>query len=162
MALAEGVFPVVAGLRLAAADVAARGAHPQVEVAAAVLAAIGAGTVTYVATSGTGWPGAFIEYQLVGGPYRGRHVYYAEGVRPAEGLHVGQTIRSGQAIATIIRDYPTGIEIGWGAAAATTIYAAARHQWNDTDDADNIPSAAGRSFSALIESLGGPPGKVEG
>jgi len=127
-----------------------------------VLAAIGDGTVTYVAGSAAGWPGAFIEYQLVGGRYRGRQVYYAEGVSPASGLRVGETVRAGQAIATIIRDYPTGIEIGWGAGVATNTYAAQRHEWNDTDDADSIPSAAGKSFSALIASLGGPPGKVEG
>jgi hypothetical protein len=29
-------------------------------------------------------------------------------------------------------------------------------------ETDNIPTAAGENFSALIASLGGPPGKVEG
>src|SRR6516165_3043303 len=40
------------------------------------LAAIGTARLTYVATSETGWPGAFIEYRLLGGPDAGRYVYY--------------------------------------------------------------------------------------
>jgi hypothetical protein len=126
------------------------------------LTAIGAARVTYAATSGTGWPGAFLEYQLVGGPDAGCYVYYAEGVSPAPGLRVGERLRAGQAVATIIPGYSSGIEIGWGARVGTTTYAAKKGEWNDTDDADNVPSAAGKSFSALIASLSGPPGKVEG
>lgn len=38
MILAEGMRPAVTGLRLAAADVTARGAEPKVDVAAALLA----------------------------------------------------------------------------------------------------------------------------
>jgi hypothetical protein len=126
------------------------------------LAAIGAARITHVATSGTGWPGAFIEYQLSRGPDVGCYIYYAEGVSPASGLHVGETVRAGRPIATIIPGYSSGIELGWGARIATTTYAAKRGQWNARNDADNIATAAGKSFSALIASLGGPPGKVEG
>jgi hypothetical protein len=127
-----------------------------------MLVAIGAAKVTYLAMSGTGWPGPFIEYQLRDGPDAGCYVFYAEGVLPAHGLRVGQTLSAGQTIASIIPGYPSGIEIGWGAGANTKTYAAAAHQWSTTDDQDNIPTAAGKSFSALIASLGGPPGKVEG
>jgi hypothetical protein len=126
------------------------------------LTALGTAKITYVATSNTGWPGAFIEYQLLGGPDRGCDVYYAEGVVPAEGLYVGETARTGQAIATIIPDYPSGIEIGWGSGAGTKSRAAEMGQWSVTHDADSIPTAAGENFSALITSLGGPPGKSEG
>jgi hypothetical protein len=126
------------------------------------LAAIGTARVTYVATSGTGWPGAFIEYRLIGGAEAGRYVYYAEGVIPAAGLHVGQAVSAGQAIASIIPDYESGIELGWGAGANTKTYAAAAGQWSATDDENNVASAAGKSFSALIAALGGPPGKLEG
>ncbi len=49
------------------------------------LGAIGDGKITYVGTSGTGWPGAFIEFQLTDGPDAGRYVYYAEGISPAAG-----------------------------------------------------------------------------
>jgi len=126
------------------------------------LAAIGAGRVTYLATSNTGWPGAFIEYQLLDGADAGCYVYYAEGVTPADGLRVGEEISAGQPIATIIPMYPTGIEIGWGAGVRTKAYAKVAGQWSPTADEDDIPTAAGKSFSALIAALGGPPGRVEG
>jgi len=126
------------------------------------LSAIGAGTVTHVATSDTGWPGAFIEYRLSGGADAGCYVYYAEGVTPATGLRVGDAVRAGQAIATIIPGWSTGIEIGWGSGIDTKSYAAVMGQWNATNDADSVASPTGKSFSALIAALGGPPGKVEG
>jgi hypothetical protein len=126
------------------------------------LTAIGAARVTYLSTSDSGWPGAFIEYQLLGGPDDGCYVYYAEGVTPAEGLYVGDTVRAGQAIATVIPGSSSGIEIGWGAGIGTKTYAAEVGQWSPSDDADSIPTAAGENFSALIASLGGPPGKMEG
>jgi hypothetical protein len=126
------------------------------------LVAIGGATVTHVSTTGTGWPGSFIEYRLLDGPDAGCYVYYAEGVNPVAGLRVGETVAAGQPIARIISEWPTGIELGWGAGTSTATYAAATHQWSATNDEDNVPSAAGKIFSALIASLGGPPGKVEG
>jgi hypothetical protein len=71
-------------------------------------------------------------------------------------------VAAGETIATIIPDYETGIELGWGAGAGTKTYAQAAGQWSATDDEDNLASPAGKSFSALIAALGGPPGKVEG
>jgi hypothetical protein len=128
------------------------------------LVAIGAGRITDLAsdTDNSGWPGAFIEYQLLSGADAGCYVYYAEGVTPAAGLGVGDTVSAGEPLATIIPVYPTGIEIGWGAGVKTKAYAKVAGQWTDTDDEDNIASAAGKSFSALIAALGGPPGKNEG
>ena len=126
------------------------------------LAAIGRARITYLATSNTGWPGAFIEYELLGGADAGCFVFYAEGVIPADGLAVGETVSTGQPIATIIPRYPTGIEIGWGAGTGTKAYAKVTGQWSTVDDQDNVATAAGKSFSDLIATLGGPPGKVEG
>jgi hypothetical protein len=126
------------------------------------LGAIGSARVTYIGMSDTGWPGVFIEYRLLEGPEEGCYVYYAEGVAPAAGLHVGQALRAGQAVATIIAYYATGIELGWGTGRATETYAAKLGEWNTTRDEDSIPTAAGESFSALIASLGGRPGKIEG
>jgi hypothetical protein len=126
------------------------------------LSAIGAARVTHLATYGTGWPGAFIEYQLLDGPDAGCYVFYAEGVTPKPGLRVGHTIRAGRAVATIVRGYPTGFEIGWGAGVDTRTYAALTHRWSAADDQHSIASGPGKNFSALIASLGGPPGKVEG
>jgi hypothetical protein len=126
------------------------------------LVAIGTARVTHVATEGTGWPGAFIEYRLLDGPDAGCHVFYAEGVTPEPGLRVGDTLLAGQAVATIIPQSGSGIEIGWGAGTNTTSYAAATHRWSAGDDAGNVPSGPGKKFSALIAALGGPPGKIEG
>jgi hypothetical protein len=122
------------------------------------LGAIGNGKVTYVGTSGTGWPGAFVEYQLTDGADAGRYVYYAESISPAAGLHVGQTVRAGQPIASI----QGGIEIGWGSGVGTQPAAQADGQWGGGSDANNKATADGKSFSALVAQLGGPPGKIEG
>jgi hypothetical protein len=122
------------------------------------LGAIGNGKVTYVGTSGTGWPGAFIEFRLSDGADAGRYVYYAESISPAPGLHVGQTVRGGQAIASI----HGGIEIGWGSGVGTQPAAQADGQWSGGSDSGNYASPDGKSFSALVAQLGGPPGKVEG
>jgi hypothetical protein len=116
------------------------------------LSALGAGRV--IATSGGGWPGNFIEYRLASGAYAGRYVYYAEGVAPVSGLHDGQYVQPGQPIATM----SGGIEIGWGSGVGTQPLAQAPGQPSN----GSIATPAGRSFSALIASLGGPPGKVEG
>jgi hypothetical protein len=126
------------------------------------LVAIGGGRITFLATENTGWPGAFIEYQLSDGADAGCYVFYAEGVRPAAGLRVGDTIDAGQPIATIIPMYPTGIEIGWGAGISTTAYAKVAGQWTANDDDENTATPAGKNFSSLIRALGGPAGKVEG
>ena len=126
------------------------------------LGAIGAGKVTYVGTSGTGWPGAFIEYQLSDGPDAGRYVYYAEGVNPVAGLHVGETLSPGQPVAHIISGSSSGIEIGWGSGVGTQPLAQALGQWSGSDDSNSVASPAGKDFSSLIAQLGGPPGKVEG
>lgn len=122
------------------------------------LGAIGNGKVTYVGTSGTGWPGAFVEYQLTDGAEAGRYVFYAESISPAAGLHVGESVRAGQPIASI----HGGIEVGWGSGVGSQPAAQADGQWAGGDDANNKATADGRSFSALIAQLGGPPGKIEG
>jgi len=129
---------------------------------AGTLVAIGPARVTFVGTSNTGWPGAFIEFRLLAGADAGCYVYYAEGVVPVTGLSVGQQVAAGQAIATIIPKYPTGIELGWGSGRSTKAYAKVSGQWSPQDDHDNVAAPAGRSFSDLIAALGGPPGKVEG
>lgn len=126
------------------------------------LMAVGVATVTYVATSDTGWPGSFIEYRLLDGPDAGCYVYYAEGINPAAALRVGDTVAAGQPIASIIPGWPTGVELGWGAGVSTATYAATTHQWTAESDQNSIASAPGKSFSALIAALGGPAGKVEG
>ena len=113
------------------------------------LGALGEGKVNYVGTSGTGWPGAFIEYRLLNGPDAGRYVYYAEGVRPA--VSVGQVVGAGQPVAYLIPGWSSGIEIGWGSGIGTSTLA-------QEEGEHSFPTAAGENFSALIASLGAPPG----
>ncbi|MFL6110777.1 MAG: hypothetical protein ACJ786_05440, partial [Catenulispora sp.] len=125
------------------------------------LSALGAGRIIYVGTSATGWPGAFIEYRLTSGASAGCFVYYAEGVHPVRGLHVGQAVQPGQRLAEIIQGWPTGIEVGWGSGTSTVTYAARKRQWSARSDADSVASAAGKSFSALVAALGGPAGRVK-
>jgi hypothetical protein len=127
-----------------------------------LLTAIGRGRVTEVGTGYTGWPGAFIEYRLLGGPDAGCYVYYAEGVSPVHGLRVGQKLRAGQSVADIIAGWSTGIEIGWGAGRHALTFAEKAKQWTARDDADSIPSQAGKTFSSLVGALGGPRGRNEG
>jgi hypothetical protein len=127
------------------------------------LGAVGDGTVTQVSMENTGWPGGFIVYRLANGPGAGCLIYYAEGVQPVPGMRAGDTVRAGQAIATIIPHTSSGIEIGWAAPGRHNLTWARTHgEWKYSDDYDSVPSAAGKSFSALIHSLGGPPGKIEG
>jgi hypothetical protein len=126
------------------------------------LAAIGAAKITYVGMTNTGWPGPFIEYRLLEGSDAGCYVYYAEGVTPVAHLHVGERVAPGQPIATIIPGWSTGIEVGWGGGTSTVTYAAKTHQWTANSDQNSIATAAGKNFSALIATLGGPAGKVEG
>ena len=126
------------------------------------LGAIGDGKITYVGTSGTGWPGAFIEFQLTDGPDAGNYVYYAEGISPAPGLHVGQTVHAGQPIAQIDRRRLERHRDRLGRRHRNPAVRDAHGEWSGGDDADSVPSAAGKDFSALIAQLGGPPGKVEG
>ncbi|HSO97734.1 MAG TPA: hypothetical protein VLP43_02195 [Solirubrobacteraceae bacterium] len=148
---------------LAGAEVTPRRIDQGIDYAGSgTLAAIGSARIISVATVDTGWPGAFIEYQLLGGPEAGCYVYYAEGVTPVPDLQVGKAVRAGEVLATIIPGFSSGIEVGWGAGNGTKSYAASSGGWSAVHEAYDIPSSAGLCFSTLVEALGGPPGKVEG
>jgi hypothetical protein len=118
------------------------------------LTSIGSARITYVGrkNTNTGWPGAFIEYRLLGGNFAGRYVYYAEGVRPATGIRAGRRVRQGVAVVHLIRGWSTGIEIGWGANIGTETLARELGEYR-------YPTRCGQSFSNFVQSLGGPPGK---
>jgi hypothetical protein len=121
------------------------------------LGALGPGVVTKVVQTGSGWEGGgFVEYKLTAGPYAGRYVFYAEGVTPT--VQVGQTLTPGQPVATIIPGSSHGIEIGWGAGQGESAYATAE----GGGYSEGQMTAAGKAFSDLIASLGGPAGLAEG
>jgi hypothetical protein len=65
-------------------------------------------------------------------------------------------------VAHIIAGWSTGIEIGWGAGRHALTFAQKAKQWTARDDADSIPSEAGKLFSSLVGALGGPRGRDEG
>jgi hypothetical protein len=121
------------------------------------LGALGPGVVTQVQQSGSGWEGGgFVEYKLTAGPYAGRYVFYAEGINPT--VSVGQTLTPGQPVATIIPGSSHGIEIGWGSGQGESAYAGAE----GGGYSEGQMTAAGKAFSDLIASLGGPAGLTEG
>ncbi len=121
------------------------------------LGALGPGVVTQVVPTGSGWEGeGYVEYKLTAGPYAGKSVFYAEGVSPT--VSVGQTLSAGQAVATLIPGSPHGIEIGWAAGKGEEAYASAY----GGGYTEGQPTAAGKAFSDLVASLGGPAGLTEG
>lgn len=119
--------------------------------------ALGPGRITYVGIGqGTGWagapeagvnPGGYVGEQLTTGPAKGSYVYVAEGITPAPGLHVGQSVNA----STIIARMSAAIETGFGSGAGTEARAAARGE-------TGITTASGTSYSNLIRELGGRPG----
>jgi hypothetical protein len=76
--------------------------------------AIGDAKVYAAASSGTGWPGGgFIGYTLLDGPYKGKHVFIAENVRPS--VHVGRVSKPARSSATC----PAGSRRAGGRASPT-------------------------------------------
>jgi len=121
------------------------------------LGAIGPGVVTNVVKTGSAWEGGgYVEYKLTSGPYAGKSVFYAEGVTPT--VSVGQRLAAGQPVATLIPGASHGIEIGWAAGRGEQAYASAY----GGGYTEGNPTAAGKAFSDLVASLGGPAGLTEG
>lgn len=117
------------------------------------LYAMGSGTITNVYNSG--WPGGtFIGLKLDSG----QTMYYAENIKPASGLHVGQIVKAGQTIGTAVGSYPY-TEIGWAdpTGKGGTMAAQAGEAASGSDPGAKS-TAYGVSMSNLISSLGGPAG----
>jgi hypothetical protein len=112
------------------------------------LLALGDAVVTKAMSGGSGWPeGGYVEYKLLSGPHAGRHVYYAEGLRPH--VRVGQRVRAGQKVAAI-----TGksIEVGWAAGGpGTQTYARTHGGYSEGQ-----VTRPGRRFGRLLTRIGAP------
>ena len=148
---------------LAAAAAATKGIDQGVDYAGAgALSAIGVARITYLATLRDGLAGSVYRVPAARRPRRGLLRLLRRGTESNRRVAVGQIVSAGEAIATIIPDYPTGIELGWAAGDGTKPYAALSGQWSLAEDEQDQATGAGKNFSALIASLGGPPGKVEG
>ncbi|MBO0713625.1 MAG: hypothetical protein J2P59_02625, partial [Acidimicrobiales bacterium] len=120
--------------------------------------ALGPGIVRSVYNPG--WPdGVFIVYELTGGPDTGRGVYVAENVVPR--VTVGQTISSGTVVAVLQPQAPN-LETGWADLGELgESRAVADHQVAGEGDAGHVSTGCGRSFDALLESLGAPGGVLQ-
>jgi hypothetical protein len=95
-------------------------------------------------THPTGWPGTGgILYQLLEGPYAGRHVYVYEGVKAT--VRRGDVVTAGQNIGTIVPGTSTGIETGWANASGVPLSHAGYIEGNET--------SAGRQFKAFLKRL---------
>ena len=112
--------------------------------------AIGNGVV--LSTVNSGWPGGtFIAYRLSGGPAGGLVVYAAEDIDPV--VSVGQSVTAGTVLGTMYEG-PDGIETGWADPSGDGTSMA-----NDAGQFSGANSTAfGANFSALLASLGAPPG----
>ena len=112
----------------------------------APIRAIGAGTVTSVIENWfEGEP--LIAYTLDSGPAKGRSIYVAEQIAPS--VKVGQKLAAGQEIGTYAAS-GTGIETGWATAKGQTLAEAT------TGYVEGEATAAGKSFSSFLSSLGVP------
>jgi hypothetical protein len=115
------------------------------------------GKAKILETGGSGWPGGpYMSYQLLDGPDAGRTVYVAENIRPT--VHAGQTVNAGDTIATMFQG-GTGIEMGWADIGGTSPLSQTAAAGSITGA--NLPpggTQVGRSFEALLNSLGVPKG----
>jgi len=127
--------------------------------------AVGAGTVTYVKASNSGWPGTgarnggFIQYTLSAGPAAGLNIYLAECITPT--VTVGQKVTATTVIGNMT-NCGSGIETGWGSSTPTLTMASQAKatiacqphqycsgQWNRT-----LSTAYGENFAQLLNELG--------
>lgn len=122
------------------------------------LAAIADGVVTTVhGPSDSGWPGSFIEYKITQpGQLEGAYVYYAEGV--TANVSPGDHLNGGDKVATLIPNWHSGIEIGFGAGTGGESY----YRYHDGPYQEGTATRPGIAFSNLVKLLGGPPGRIEG
>ncbi len=123
------------------------------------LYALGSGTIEEVLNAG--WPGGtFIDERLDAGPDAGMHVFVAEEITPAPGLHIGQHVTS----RTVLGELHGGMETGWAAPPPNTgqTLAWVSGQSNYHGDPGAHPTAWGADYSKLLASLGAPPGVLSG
>lgn len=122
------------------------------------LTAIADGIVRASVANGSGWEGeGFIMYEITQpGFLYGAYVYYAEGVDTV--VSVDENVRGGARLCNLRQPMPHGIEIGFGAGYGEDSY----YRYHDGAYHDGDATRPGIAMSNLIQSLGGPPGKIEG
>jgi hypothetical protein len=123
--------------------------------------AIGDATISYAGPD-PGWENGYsVNYQLLGGPLKGRYVYIAESIVPA--VHSGEHVAAGQQIAAFAEPNTHGTETGWAAGPGRPVAkAAVLGQQAQAGDPGNNLTWCGNSMSQLLAQLGAPPGLSEG
>ena len=117
------------------------------------ISALGNGVV--LSTVNSGWPGGtFISYRLTDGPAAGLVVYAAEDIEPM--VTVGQVVTSSTTLGTVYEG-PDGIETGWADPSGDgDTMAMDAGQFSGSNS-----TAFGANFSALLASVGAPPGVLQ-
>jgi len=114
--------------------------------------------ITTVKTHDAGWEGgAFIEYRITqGGSLNGAYVFNAEGFEP--NVSEGDRLNGGDKVCTFIPGALHGTEMGFGAGNGGQSY----YAYHDGRYVEGTATRPGIAFSNLIETLGGPGGRIEG
>ncbi len=120
--------------------------------------ALGSGTIENLTNGGWNFGGydAFISEKLTSGPAAGDYVYVAEGCIPDPSLTIGESVTSSTPLCTMAAPSTTGIETGWATPPGNGT-ALAKPQFDGKD-----PTALGENYSQLLQSLGAPPGTMQG
>lgn len=121
--------------------------------------AIGNGTIEFSQPAAPyNWPGNwFLAYQLDDGVDAGKWIYIAEDITPVQNWQVGDHVSAGQPLVTFGPNTGHGIETGWASKDSYFPNAIAHYDYVDGDR-----TAAGQDFSNLLQSVGAPPGCIEG
>lgn len=107
----------------------------------------------------TCWPvGGILVYRLSDGPLADRYVYVAENISVT--VTAGQSVRTGQKIATMHDAFPY-IETGWASGkGAETLAIADRHQC-PCGDPGGWSTIEGRNFASVLLVLGAPAERLQ-
>ena len=105
------------------------------------------------------WPGGgVVVYRLSNGPFAGKFVYVAENITVR--VHRGQTVHTGQEIATLHDAYPN-LETGWASGNGPKTLAIANGHQCTCGDPGGWSSVEGRDFNRLLVALGAPSGYLQ-
>lgn len=122
--------------------------------------ALGSGTVTKATDRDPGWlDDGVVVYRLSRGPFAGKYVYVAENVTVS--VKKGQTVKTGEKIATLHDAYPY-LETGWAAGKGDkTLAAVDRHRCVPCSDVGDWSTIEGRNFDHLLVMLGARSGYLQ-
>lgn len=105
------------------------------------------------------WPGGgVVVYRLSNGPFAGKFVFVAENITVR--VHRGQTVHTGEEIATLHDAYPN-LETGWASGSGPETLAIAKGHQCTCGDPGGWSSIEGRDFNRLLVALRAPSGYLQ-